>query len=125
MRKSTANLRCFGIAPKAAKDRAAERAEENPFAAHLQQQHGERRDDEPADITRGDLADRVASQPQTCRGERTRRQHGHGQRTVPQLDRADDAQACFRVGEKGQVDAPENAQRYAQEKRNHDKEVHL
>jgi len=43
VRKSTANLRCFGIAPKAAKDRAAERAEENPFAAHLQQQHGERR----------------------------------------------------------------------------------
>ena len=41
------HLRCFGIAPKAAKDRAAERAEENPFAAHLQQQHGERRDDEP------------------------------------------------------------------------------
>ena len=50
---------------------------------------------------------------------------GHGQRTVPQPDRADDAQARFRVGEKGQVDAPENAQRCAQEKRNHDKKVHL
>ena len=50
---------------------------------------------------------------------------GHGQRTVPQPDRADNAQARFRVGEKGQVDAPENAQRCAQEKRNHDKEVHL
>ena len=41
------------------------------------------------------------------------------------LIRADDAQARFCVGEKGQVDAPENAQRCAQEKRNHDKEVHL
>ena len=50
---------------------------------------------------------------------------GHGQRTVPQPDRADDAEARFRVGEKGQVDAPENAQQHTQDKRNHDKKVHL
>ena len=49
----------------------------------------------------------------------------HGQRTIPQPDRADDAQARFRVGEKGQVDAPENAQQHTQDKRNHDKKVHL
>ena len=50
---------------------------------------------------------------------------GHGQRSVPQPDRASDAQARFCVGEKGQVDAPENAHRHAQEKRNHNKKVHL